>query len=1104
MKPEIPRSSLPGLYLLGVLNALKAASMVVFADGLANAIMASIEGRPVNGPLGVAAAAVVLRAAMVWAVQASAKRTGLGAKEKLRAELTRNWLDKAGTKRTEAAGGASVLASNGLDALDGYYNQYLPALVSAATVPLVIGTRILNADWVSALIVVLTIPLIPIFMALIGWYTEEKVSAATGALLRLSGQLAELARGLPVLIGLRRAKEQRAALDQLGEAYRSTTMATLRVAFWSALALELIATLSVALVAVFIGVRLVYGQLGLGTGLLVLILVADCYLPFRELGSAFHASDDGREALRRSRKELAAPAGRRLPEHSGPDAAGLQVERLSVRYLDRAVPALNGVRLRIPAGSLCAISGPSGCGKSTLLGVLAGTVTSADAEMSGSVHGLDPEKLAWLPQNPGSTETTAADELVLWGASGEAQISAALAAVGLAGREAQHPASLSPGQFRRLALARILLRVEAGATVVLVDEPTAHVDAASARLIEAALVSLRGRVTVLLVSHDPRVVALADQHLELAGPVIPEFRTQPAADAPAVRPAGIPAARELSAAEAGAESQSDSDIGSGQARSRAGSTFRIWLRVLQPWRPGFLGAVCFGVLAALAGLALTALSGWLIVRASQQPPILYLLTAIVGVRFFGLLRAVSRYLERLSTHQAVFAAADRLRGRLWDALAKTLPGNRALGRGEAVLPRLIGEVDELRNLMPRVLLPPVTAVLASVAVLICTSLLFPQGFGLQLAVVLGAALAAPALALWADRRSVRLEQQQRDQLFRGLTVLLGAAAELRTNRVDGPLLARLSAVDRGATASAQRGAWAEGLAMAALTLFGCLAALGMVFIGAPLLGSGQLRPEVLVALVLLQLGLVDAFSPLVQSAPGLPLLRRMARSLGAQLQVPELPVVPVAAPGRAIRAEALAIGWQGSTVAEALEVDLASGDWLTVTGPSGSGKSTFLATLMGFTPVLGGRLAVNGKLAWCPQEAHLFNSSLRGNLALARAKADAPSAEEMTRVLTEVGLGEWLGGLSRGLDTPLGVAGGLVSGGQRQRIAVARALLTRADIVLLDEPTAHLDRASAAELMADLRRSLASKAVVLITHHLADRSAGDAVLDLGTLEPARR
>ncbi len=284
----------------------------------------------------------MVRALVVWGTQVVARRTALGAKEELRLRLAARLVSNTGTgagsafgdgvaggagddgapegnatgsssgaglassalRATAGQGGGTVLATRGLDALDNYYTQFLPALVGCAVVPLLIGARILFADWVSALIIVLTVPLVPLFMVLIGWYARDRVERAAGALATLSNHLVELAKGLPVLVGLGRARAQTEALRRVSDEYRSTTMATLRVAFLSALALELIATLSVAVVAVFIGIRLVQGGIGLETGLLVLILAPECYLPLRELGTAHHASEDGREAMERAGRVL--------------------------------------------------------------------------------------------------------------------------------------------------------------------------------------------------------------------------------------------------------------------------------------------------------------------------------------------------------------------------------------------------------------------------------------------------------------------------------------------------------------------------------------------------------------------------------------------------------------------------------------------------------------------------------------------------------------------------------------------------------------------------------------------------------------------------------
>ena len=319
----------------------------------------------------------------------------------------------------------------------------------------------------------------------------------------------ELAKGLPVLVGLGRAAAQRKALEEISEEYRSRTMGTLRTAFLSALALELIATISVAVVAVFIGVRLVNGDMALEAGLLALILAPDCYLPLRELGTAHHASDDGRAALAETTAVLRAPEAAPLPlpirRPAAPRAGGrrptaapagppaVSVTGLTVNYGGRSAAAVGPLSFTAPPGQITALNGPSGAGKSTVLGVLAGTVGEAAGPPSPAGLADSPGGLAWVPQHPVMVAETVLDELgCTWGGQAADPASpgrggdwlkppaSCLAACAAGHLAAKHPAELSPGELRRVALARGLARIEAGATVLLLDEPTAHLDRESA------------------------------------------------------------------------------------------------------------------------------------------------------------------------------------------------------------------------------------------------------------------------------------------------------------------------------------------------------------------------------------------------------------------------------------------------------------------------------------------------------------------------------------------------------------------------------------------------------------------------------------------------
>jgi ATP-binding cassette subfamily C protein CydCD len=1075
------------LYLLGLLSASSALSIIGLASALAAGIATVIGG---TGGLATAVAiglgSAVLRAVVVWAHRTVATRALIGAKERLRAELAERAIDDGGF----SSGSLAVLATQGLDELDRYFTVFLPALVTAATVPLLIGARILFADWVSALIVVLTVPLIPLFMALIGLHTQERVAEATTALARLSDHLVELARGLPVLVGLGRAREQVAALRAISENHRAKTVQTLRTAFLSALALELIATISVAVVAVFIGVRLVAGELSLEVGLLVLILAPECMTPFREIGAAFHASQDGREAIARGRAVIDAPRRSSIVESgTGP----VRVDGLSVRYAHRTTDTLHDLSFDAARGEVVALDGRSGTGKSTVLRALAGRLaTGDDVVVGGRVSGIESGRLAWLPQHPHPAADTVLDELLLY--AGDVSRQAAygvLSRLGLAHLADAPPSLVSPGELRRLAFGRVLMRVAAGANVVLLDEPTSQLDAGAARTIIAEIMAMKSRAVVIVASHDPAVRAIADRRILLSGPV---------RDEPAI--SGQPG-------EAQRRSRPTPDGG------ELGTVhpLRELAGFLRPIAGRALATAVVGTLAALFAIALTALSGWLIVRAGEHPPIMYLLVAIVGVRFFGIGRAALRYSERLLGHGAVLAAVTELRMRLWSALASRGARSRDLLTGGSALDRLVRDVDQVRDLSIRVLLPLVIGVTTLIVVIAALGSLAPAMLPMLCAFGLIAGIGAPLAALLADRRASRVHQLLKSTVLRRFVAMLGAADELRANGVDGGIRRQLADLDRASGTSTRRSTWALGLGNAIVVASCALTAVLVLPIAA---STGTVAPGLVAVLALVPLGLIDPLLDLVaavQLAPALgEVLAQVARTVGSD-QAGDRPDFSASSIER-LSMDGIAARWPGSAepVVENVSVEVRRGDWLVVTGPSGSGKSTLLAVLLGQLEPAGGRYSINGRdtaghdlsslaprFGWCPQEGHLFNSTLRANLLLARPRDEAPDGAEMIAVLRRVGLGPLLDRLPDGLDTIVGAEAGYLSGGERQRVAVARTLLTMADVILIDEPTAHLDEESAESLMADLRTALADRVTVLVTHQAHGSRPGDIRIDLGAI-----
>lgn len=1164
MRPRFPAGPATrfAIYWLGFLAAVKALSLVLIAQAIATMLAGLASGDSAwADQLTLGLVGVVLRSVTVWAQAVAARRAALGIKEELRASLLAHALRNGARATGPADGGLAVLASRGLDALDNYYTQFLPALVNCATIPLLIGARILFADWVSALVVVLTVPLVPLFMVLIGRYTEDEVRDAQASLTRLSTHMLELAKGLPVLVGLGRATAQRKALEEISEEYRTKTMGTLRTAFLSSLALELIATISVAVVAVFIGVRLVHGEMPLEAGLLALILAPDCYLPMRELGTAHHASDDGRVALTQTNDVLAAPVatplavtgdalgrpgvaagvpandvGARVSDAmraglpaTGVSATPLTVADLAVTYSGRGIPAVGPLSFTAPSGLITALDGPSGAGKSTVLGVLAGTVGyDAGTTVRGSLTGLDRQAIAWVPQHPVLVADTVLDEVLLYlsAASGPDPVDLHVLALRCLDRAAaghlagKHPAELSPGELRRVALARGFARLETGATLLLLDEPTAHLDQVSARVVEDAVAALRGRVTVILVAHEERTRALAD-HIVAVGSEATLVAAAPAhtagasvqgAAAPTVPvhpvPPGSNAENPRQSAGTGHGSAAHTDPS--PEPTAAG---RLLARLLAAVRGKFIAAAVVGTLASLFAVALSGLAGWLIIRASEQPPILYLLGAIVGVRFFGIGRAVLRYWERLLLHDAVFAALTSLRGRLWASLSRRAMSLRRLLQGGNVLGTIVDDVDTIRDLLPRVVLPPVTAVAVFALALVATGLTGPAAIPAVVIAGIASLVVAPVVALWGDRTSASTEQRLRAGVLRRISAALDARAELHVNGVAAQVLAGLRADDHDATRASQRSAWADGLGQAITTASCCVAALATGWLVAPAVLAGALDPAIAAVLVLLVLALVEPFAAMTTAVRQYPALRAVLRRVGEsgaldgattdEQSAAETGLVPVPArrgglPG--IQLTGVSAAWPGGPdVFAAVDAVAEPGRWLAITGPSGAGKSTLLSVLLGFLPVSAGSVAATGRVAWCPQEAHLFDSTIRGNLLLGwqtpRA-GEAPGDSDLMAAIGSVGLSELLARLPEGLATRIGPGGAFLSGGERQRLAVARTLLTGAEVILLDEPTAHLDADSAAAMLADLRQGLSHRTVVLVTHNPADILPTDARLEL--------
>jgi ATP-binding cassette subfamily C protein CydD len=537
-----------GLGILG--TAFVVAQALLLAHALASVVHDGARLSDVTGPLAALAVVVAARAAVTGVQERYAHRAATRAIGELREQVVARAAALGPRWLAEGAGpGVVTLATRGIDALEPYFVRYLPQLVLTATLTPATLVVVLGLDWVSAAIIAGTIPLIPVFMILVGQLTQGRSERGLRVMQRLGSQVLDLLAGLATLRALGRERGPAARVRELGEAHRAATMGTLRIAFLSGMVLELLTTLSVALVAVGIGLRLVAGDIDLVTGLAVLVLAPEVYLPLRQVGAHFHASTDGVAAATQVFAVLDTPVPARgtVP---APDlrTTTVRLRGVGVRAPGREVHAPAGLDLDVVPGRVVALTGPSGAGKTTTVAVLLGLLRP-DA---GSVTLVDPARgetdladvdldsfwrqVAWLPQRPVLEPGTLAD--VVTGGADAVSASARDAAAALTGLDlvvASLPdgwstplgrggVGLSVGQRQRAALTRAVL---SPAPLVVLDEPTAHLDAAGERVVLDTVRALRdaGR-TVLLVAHRASLVALADDVVEVhPEPIAAEVRS---------------------------------------------------------------------------------------------------------------------------------------------------------------------------------------------------------------------------------------------------------------------------------------------------------------------------------------------------------------------------------------------------------------------------------------------------------------------------------------------------------------------------------------------------------------------------------------------------
>ncbi len=529
-----------------VLGIVATAAILAQASLLAHALATAARGQAVAaalwGTLAALLGVVAVRVAVTYGGEVCALRAAATVKSQLRRALAGRavglgpaWPGGPGGQGGQGAE-VAALATRGLDGLDPYFARYLPQLVLAVAVPVAVLARVAAADWISAVLIAATLPLIPLFAVLVGWHTKAQTRRQWRLLATLAGHFLDVVEGLPTLKLFGRAKPQQKVIGEATGAYRSATMSALRVAFLSALVLELTAAVATALVAVEVGLRLLYGHMGYETALLVLLLTPEAFLPLRAVAAQFHASMEGAAAAGRVLEILEtepALGPRPIPRIRAADlhTDEIALNAVTAAYPGRDRPALRELSLAIRPGERVAVTGPSGAGKSTLLALLlgfvqpaAGTIQVGGTDLAAIELGRWRAQIAWVPQQPHLFAGTAAGNIAL-GSPG-ARLDAIRRAAELAGAAefiealpggydaelGERGLRLSAGERQKIALARAFLR---DARLLLLDEPAAHLDPASARQLWETVETLAAGRTVVLVSHGRGWEGLASRVITL-------------------------------------------------------------------------------------------------------------------------------------------------------------------------------------------------------------------------------------------------------------------------------------------------------------------------------------------------------------------------------------------------------------------------------------------------------------------------------------------------------------------------------------------------------------------------------------------------------------
>ncbi|MFZ5857328.1 MAG: thiol reductant ABC exporter subunit CydD [Chloroflexota bacterium] len=1090
------------------------------------------------------------RALLTWLNEVSANAVAVRIKTDLRERLFAHIL-KLGPaySRGQRTGELTTAAVEGIEALDAYFSQYLPQLVVTTLVPISILVFVFPIDLLSGFVFLVTAPLIPFFMIMIGKGAEIVTKRQYETLRLLSAHFLDSLQGLTTLKLFGQSKAQVKTIAQVSDRFRDTTLGVLRITFLSALALELLATLSTAIIAVEIGFRLLYNRMEFQPALFLLVLAPEFYMPLRALGARFHAGMNGTTAAKRIYEILDTEIREQRAENSNITTPysllSVHLENISYTYPGESTPALQNINLTIRKGQHIALVGKTGAGKSTLVNLLLGFIQPTSGNITANHQSPItnyhlPPSIAWVPQRPHLFHDTIAANIRLGKAdASDAEVAAAAQAARLHEFIEALPqkyetvigeggARLSSGQAQRLALARAFLK---DAPLLILDEPTSSLDPETESLLEESTRQLMQGRTTLTIAHRLNTIFQSDHIIVLdEGKIIEQgmhrellandglyasmVKTYETKEERGKTNPSLNVERSTFSAQPPITNLQSPISPSSPVTRRPSILPRLLSFLNGNWHLVAL-SVLIGAGTIGASVALMGTSAWLISTAAIATSVADLGVAVVGTRFFGIARGLLRYAERLVSHDVTFRLLSRLRVWFYEKLEPLAPARLMEFHAGDLLARIVGDVETLENFYVRVVSPPLTAVLVGLFTSIFLASFDPALAPVFLTFFLTLGLLLPILAQTLSRRPAARTVSLRADLHTRLVDGIQGMADLLAYGRGDERLKQIAATGNDYGDAQRHMARVTGIHSGLSTLLTNLGMWTVLYLCIPLVNSGELAGLMLASLALLTFASFEAVTPLPLAAQMWNSAREAARRLFEVVDAE-----PVVKENREQRIEnspsekllstlelsTLSFTYPNSATPaiQNISFELKPEKSIAIVGPSGAGKSTLANLLLRFWEYEAGEIRLGGeslhglnpdevraRIGLVSQNAYFFNASVRENLRFARRKV---TQEEVEAAAQAARIHDFILGMPKGYDTLIGEQGLRLSGGERQRLAIARVLIKDAPILILDEPTANLDPLTEQQVLETLYALMKRKTSLLITHRLVGLENVDEIL----------